>query len=55
MVRPAWPGHGQRPASVRGALGNDDVTHYRRVVRSLGETQRLMREIDEAIGDFPLP
>ncbi|MCE2489258.1 MAG: hypothetical protein J4G17_04695 [Anaerolineae bacterium] len=37
------------------ALTNDDVTHYQRVVRSLGETQRLMREIDEAIGDFPLP
>ncbi len=37
------------------ALTNDDVTHYQRVVRSLGETQRLMRAIDEAIGDFPLP
>ena len=37
------------------ALTNDDVSHYRRVVRSLGETQRLMRAIDEAIGDFPLP
>ncbi|MCY4525336.1 MAG: hypothetical protein OXB89_01895 [Anaerolineaceae bacterium] len=37
------------------ALTSDDITHYQRVVRSLGETQRLMRAIDEAIGDFPLP
>lgn len=36
-------------------LGSDDITHYQRIVRSLGETQRLMREIDAAIGDFPLP
>ena len=36
-------------------LTNDDVIHYQRVVRSLNETQRLMREIDGAIGDFPLP
>ncbi|MCY3718165.1 MAG: hypothetical protein OXG07_01240 [Anaerolineaceae bacterium] len=36
-------------------LGIDDITHYQRVVRALGETQRLMREIDAAIGDFPLP
>ena len=37
------------------ALTSDDITHYQRVVRSLSETQRLMREIDAAIGDFPLP
>ena len=37
------------------ALTSDEITHYQRVVRSLFETQRLMREIDEAIGDFPLP
>ncbi len=37
------------------ALTSDDITHYQRVVRSLGETQRLMREIDVVIGDFPLP
>ena len=37
------------------ALTSDDITHYQRVVRSLRETQRLMREIDAAIGDFPLP
>lgn len=36
-------------------LTSDDITHYQRVVRSLHETQRLMREIDEALGDFPLP
>ena len=34
---------------------SDDIPHYQRIVRSLGETRRLMREIDEAIGDFPLP
>ena len=37
------------------ALTSDDITHYQRVVRSLSETQRLMREIDAAISDFPLP
>ena len=37
------------------ALTSDDITHYQRVVRSLSETQRLMREIDAAIGSFPLP
>ncbi len=36
-------------------LTSDDITHYQRIVRSLRETQRLMREIDEVIGDFPLP
>lgn len=36
-------------------LGINDINHYQRIVRSLGETQRLMREIDAAIGDFPLP
>ena len=36
-------------------LGDDDVWHYRKTVRALGETRRLMREIDAAIGDFPLP
>ena len=36
-------------------LTSDDITHYQRVVRSLSETQRLMCEIDEVIGDFPLP
>ncbi len=36
-------------------LTSDDITHYQRIVRSLHETQRLMREIDEAIGSFPLP
>ena len=36
-------------------LGSDDITHYQRIVRSLSETQRLMREIDMVIGDFPLP
>lgn len=35
--------------------GSDDITHYQRIVRSFSETQRLMREIDETIGDFPLP
>ena len=36
-------------------LGSEDITHYQRIVRSLGETQRLMRAIDAAIGSFPLP
>ena len=36
-------------------LTSDDITHYQRIVRSLSETQRLMRAIDEAIGSFPLP
>ena len=36
------------------ALTSDDITHYQRIVRSLSETQRLMREIDAAIGSFPL-
>ncbi len=36
-------------------LTSDDITHYQRTVRSLRETQRLMRAIDEAIGSFPLP
>ena len=36
-------------------LSFDDVQHYQRIVRSLHETQRLMAEIDAAIGSFPLP
>ena len=36
-------------------LSYEDVQHYQRIVRSLHETQRLMRAIDEAIGSFPLP
>ena len=36
-------------------LTSEDITHYQRIVRSLHETQRLMRAIDEAIGAFPLP
>ncbi len=36
-------------------LTSEDITHYQRIVRSLHETQRLMRAIDEAIGSFPLP
>ena len=36
-------------------LTSEDITHYQRVVRALHETRRLMAEIDEAIGSFPLP
>ena len=36
-------------------LTSSDITHYQRIVRSLHETQRLMAEIDAAIGSFPLP
>ena len=38
-------------------LSYDDVEHYRKVVVSLGETIRIMGEIDEAIdglGGWPI-
>jgi len=36
------------------SLDADEIRHYQGIVRALGETQRLMRAIDAAIGDFPL-
>ncbi len=35
-------------------LGYDDITHYRKVVTALGETIRLMGEIDAAIASWPI-
>ncbi len=37
------------------ALSIEDIQHYQKIVLALGETQRLMAEIDAAIGNFPLP
>ncbi|CAA9436383.1 MAG: hypothetical protein AVDCRST_MAG78-2070 [uncultured Rubrobacteraceae bacterium] len=36
------------------ALSFGDVRHYQRVVASLSETRRLMREIDEIIPGWPI-
>lgn len=35
-------------------LSYDDLTHYQRMVVALGETARLMEEIDGAIGAWPM-
>jgi len=35
-------------------LSGDDITHYQRVVVSLKETIRLMKEIDKAIVKWPM-
>ncbi len=35
-------------------LSHEDLTHYAAVVANLGETIRLMREIDEAIPKWPI-
>ena len=35
-------------------LSYDDITHYRQVVTALGETIRLMDEVDAAIGEWPI-
>ena len=38
-------------------LSYDDVSHYQRIVVALGETMRIMGEIDEAIdrlGGWPI-
>lgn len=32
----------------------DDVMHYQRVIAALAETIRLMQEVDEAIGEWPM-
>ncbi|OGS74880.1 MAG: hypothetical protein A2Z94_08040 [Gallionellales bacterium GWA2_55_18] len=36
------------------ALSTDDIVHYQRVVGSVRATRGLMRQIDEAIGEWPL-
>ena len=35
-------------------LTYDDTQHYQKVVVSLSETIRLMKEIDERIGEWPI-
>ena len=36
------------------ALSTDDIMHYQRIVGSVRATRGLMRQIDEAIGEWPL-
>ncbi len=35
-------------------LNSDDINHYQHIVVALNETMRLMREVDMAIGEFPI-
>ena len=35
-------------------LSNDDIQHWQRVVVALGETRRLMDEIDVLIPEWPM-
>lgn len=35
-------------------LSLDEISHYARVLIALAETIRVMREIDEAVGEFPM-
>jgi hypothetical protein len=35
-------------------LNNDDIQHWQRVVVALGETRRLMDEIDALIPEWPM-
>ena len=35
-------------------LSNDDIQHWQRVVVDLGETRRLMAEIDALIPEWPM-
>lgn len=38
----------------RRTLSTDDIVHYQRIVGSVRATRGLMRQIDEAIGEWPL-
>ena len=35
-------------------LNSDDINHYQRIVVALNETMRLMRDVDQAIGEFQI-
>jgi len=35
-------------------LSYDDLTHYQRMIIALKETIRLMKEVDSAVGEWPL-
>ena len=35
-------------------LSIDDIIHYQKIIVALGQTIRLMAEIDEAIPDWPI-
>ena len=32
-------------------LDEDDINHYQKIIKALVETDRIMKEIDEVIGD----
>lgn len=36
-------------------LSNDDIDHFKRIVKALEETIRIMKEIDDTIPGWPLP
>jgi hypothetical protein len=36
-------------------LANDDIDHYKKVVKAIVETIRIIKEIDDVIPGFPLP
>ncbi len=35
-------------------LSYDDITHYARVLIALGETMRVMKQIDARVGNWPI-
>jgi hypothetical protein len=41
-------------AKAKRSLSHDDVRHYEKTVTALGETIRLMKEIDAAIPQWPM-